>query len=51
MDDAIFITGQQYTELASPEFMGQTRPDPNGNYKMYWKSDSKFYYTQNNLFT
>lgn len=48
---ARLITSDQFLALCSPEFEGQTRQDSDGNYKMYWKSEGLYYYTQNNITT
>jgi hypothetical protein len=44
---AIQISPSDYLKLDSPEFMGQTRPNEDGEYKMYWKNENKIYYTIN----
>lgn len=51
IERARLITSDQYLALFSPEFEGQTRQDSDGNYKMYWKSEGLYYYTQNNITT
>jgi hypothetical protein len=51
IERARLITSDQYLALFSPEFEGQTQQDSDGNYKMYWKSEGLYYYTQNNITT
>jgi hypothetical protein len=46
---AVLISGSEYLELQSPEFVGQTKPDAEGNYRMYWRQDGNLYYTANKL--
>lgn len=47
--EAILITAKEYLELDSPEFVGQTRPALDGEYRMYWKVDNQYYYTLNKI--
>jgi hypothetical protein len=43
------ITNKEYNQLENPIFQGQTRIDKNGQYRMYWEDNGKFYYTVNTL--
>ena len=47
--NATLITGAEYLKLDNPEFIGQTRVDRDGKYRMYWKCNDNFYYTINIL--
>ncbi len=47
--NAILITNEEYNELTSPIFEGQTRVDSLGQYKMYWTNNGVMYYTVNTL--
>lgn len=49
IESAKLITAEEYLSLISPEFMGQTRLDKNGFYRMYWKDGDSFYYTINSI--
>ena len=47
IESAVLITSAEYLNLESPEFIGQTRPNNSGEYRMYWKSGFSCYYTVN----
>ena len=49
MSKPILITNEEYLLLESPQFIGQTRPDKNGNYQIHWESKGVNYYTINNI--
>jgi hypothetical protein len=49
MKNARLISSSQYMTLDNPEFVGQTRVNCQGEYRMYWKVGNKTYYTCNNI--
>ena len=52
LDSAIKITNAEYnkmTETTEASFVGQTRCNAHGQYKMYWEIESKLYYTLNTI--
>lgn len=49
INNAIPITGEEYMNLQTPEFVGQTRPDKEFVYHMYWRQDGVIYRTTQNL--
>ena len=46
---AKLITAGEYLALDNPEFVGQTRVNEQGQYKMYWKVGNNNYFTENTL--
>jgi hypothetical protein len=49
LEDCILITNEEYSELDSPKFAGQTRVDTEGWYYMVWECQGKYYKTHNKL--
>ena len=46
---AKLITAEEYLTLDKPKFVGQTRANEQGHYKMYWKVGNDNYFTENTL--
>lgn len=46
---AKLITAKEYLTLNNPEFVGQTRVNEQGRYKMYWRVGDDNYFTENTL--
>lgn len=52
-NNAVAVTATEYYAIVGNEmgeFMGQTRVDDDGKYKMYWKFEEIIYVTTNSLF-
>lgn len=43
------ISNLEYMDLTDPEFLGQTRPNSAGEYRMYFKSGDQGYFTVNKI--
>lgn len=49
-NDYKLITNEYYnTELTNPVFMGQSTPDKNGEYYMFWRNEFELYKTKNRI--
>jgi hypothetical protein len=49
LKDCKLITIEEYCELESPKFMGQTTVNTDGVYWMAWECDGILYKTKNNI--
>ncbi len=49
-ENPIEISKEEYLYLSYPEFMGQSRTDEDGNYKMLWRVGETYYLTRGNIF-
>lgn len=46
----IEISDGEYFELNLPEFIAQSRPNEDGNYRMVWKVGETYYVTRRNIY-
>lgn len=49
LSDCKLITNDEYCNLISPQFIGQSRLDENNMYYMIWESEGVMYKTHNKL--
>jgi hypothetical protein len=49
-ENPIEITSEEYMYLTYPEFVGQTRVDQNGDFKMLWRVGETHYLTKGNIY-
>ena len=45
------ITAGEYLKLDKPNFQGQTRPNSQDVYYMYWEDNGILYHTENSIYT